>query len=155
MANKRSRKWQKEREEIIQQNSKPKLQWTLLSEIRLLHSCPSVLMLYPNQIIEWKRQLSERAAEVISRADKAEPHVDLKVLHAKIGQLTLENDFLESALTKGWIAQRKAMIDRKQSLSIKRQAESVGIIRGSVCYQPQPIQPPDLDLMCRQEWMAR
>jgi transposase len=29
-----------------------------------------------------------------------EPSVDLKVLHAKIGQLTLENDFLESALTK-------------------------------------------------------
>jgi hypothetical protein len=28
------------------------------------------------------------------------PPVDLKVLHAKIGQLTLENDFLESALTK-------------------------------------------------------
>jgi hypothetical protein len=30
----------------------------------------------------------------------ADPPVDLKVLHAKIGQLTLENDFLESALTK-------------------------------------------------------
>jgi hypothetical protein len=30
----------------------------------------------------------------------AEPSVDLKVLHAKIGQLTLENDFLEGALTK-------------------------------------------------------
>jgi transposase-like protein len=55
---------------------------------------------HPNQITEWKRQLNERAAEVFSRADKAEPPVDLKVLHAKIGQLTLENDFLESALTK-------------------------------------------------------
>jgi hypothetical protein len=26
--------------------------------------------------------------------------VDLKALHAKIGELTLENDFLEGALTK-------------------------------------------------------
>jgi transposase len=56
---------------------------------------------HPNQITEWKRQLSERAADVFGGADHpAEPPVDLKALHAKIGQLTLENDFLESALTK-------------------------------------------------------
>jgi len=30
----------------------------------------------------------------------AEGGVDVKTLHAKIGQLTLENDFLEGALTK-------------------------------------------------------
>lgn len=30
----------------------------------------------------------------------AEPLIDLKALHAKIGQLTLENDFSEGALTK-------------------------------------------------------
>jgi transposase len=56
---------------------------------------------HPNQITEWKRQLSERAAAVFGGGSAvAEPSVDLKVLHAKIGQLTLENDFLESALTK-------------------------------------------------------
>ncbi len=33
------------------------------------------------------------------RAEHAAP-VDLKALHAKIGELTLENDFLESALTR-------------------------------------------------------
>ncbi|SDA30025.1 Transposase and inactivated derivatives [Nitrosospira sp. Nsp18] len=56
---------------------------------------------HPNQITEWKRQLSERAADVFGGGDTAaEPPVDLKVLHAKIGQLTLENDFLEGALTK-------------------------------------------------------
>jgi len=56
---------------------------------------------HPNQITEWKRQLSERAAEVFGGGGaSAEPPVDLKALHAKIGQLTLENDFLESALTK-------------------------------------------------------
>ncbi|NYT57151.1 IS3 family transposase, partial [Eoetvoesia caeni] len=36
-----------------------------------------------------------------------EPPVDLKVLHAKIGQLTLENDFLESALTKAGLLSAK------------------------------------------------
>ncbi len=55
---------------------------------------------HPNQITEWKRQLSERAAAVFGKSAESEPALDLKVLHAKIGQLTLENDFLESALSK-------------------------------------------------------
>ena len=55
---------------------------------------------HPNQITEWQRQLSERAAAVFGKSAESEPAVDLKVLHAKIGQLTLENDFLESALSK-------------------------------------------------------
>lgn len=56
---------------------------------------------HPNQILDWKQQLQESAADVFggpAQAKTAEP--DLKVLHAKIGQLTLENDFLENALTK-------------------------------------------------------
>ena len=54
-----------------------------------------------NQITEWKRQLSERAADVFGGGGgPAAPPVDLKALHAKIGQLTLKNDFFEDALTK-------------------------------------------------------
>ena len=34
------------------------------------------------------------------RGRRRAPSVDLKALHAKIGELTLENDFLEGALTK-------------------------------------------------------
>ena len=62
---------------------------------------------HPNQIADWKRQLGERAAEVFGGGSKSEPPVDLKVLHAKIGQLTLENDFLESALTKAGLLSAK------------------------------------------------
>ena len=51
------------------------------------------------QIGEWKRQLLEGAANVFGGPTKAQP-VDLAPLHAKIGQLALENDFLESALNK-------------------------------------------------------
>ena len=57
--------------------------------------------IHPNQIADWKGQLTERAAQVFgdgSATAVAEP--DLTKLHAKIGQLTLENDFLESALSK-------------------------------------------------------
>jgi len=35
-----------------------------------------------------------------SGGSQAAPAVDLKALHAKIGELTLENDFLEGALSK-------------------------------------------------------
>lgn len=54
-----------------------------------------------NQIAEWKRQLSERAAEIFGGgAASTEPPVDLRAVHAKIGQLRWENDFLEGALIK-------------------------------------------------------
>ncbi len=56
---------------------------------------------HPNQVTEWRRQLLERASDVFgANAKPSEPPVDLKALHAKIGQLTLENDFLEGALGK-------------------------------------------------------
>jgi len=57
--------------------------------------------LHPNQITDWKRQLTERAVQVFG--DTGSPtnsDPDLTKLHAKIGQLTLENDFLEHALTQ-------------------------------------------------------
>lgn len=57
---------------------------------------------HPNQVTEWKRQLQERAADVFGTAGPAssEPAMDVKTLHAKIGQLALENDFLSEALGK-------------------------------------------------------
>jgi transposase-like protein len=64
---------------------------------------------HPNQITEWKRQLQERAADVFGAGGTAssEPQVDLKELYAKIGQLTLENDFLSGALNKAGLLSAK------------------------------------------------
>jgi transposase len=36
-----------------------------------------------------------------------QPAIDVKSLHAKIGELTLENDFLEGALTKAGLLSAK------------------------------------------------
>lgn len=53
---------------------------------------------HPNQVTHWKAQLLERAAEVFTGERAGADPVDVKELHAKIGQLALENDFLAGAL---------------------------------------------------------
>ena len=53
---------------------------------------------HPNQVGHWKAQLLERAAEVFAGERSAVESVNVKELHAKIGQLALENDFLAGAL---------------------------------------------------------
>lgn len=69
-------------------------------EDRTLAELCEAFELHPNQIAEWKRQLLERAAEVFETGAARAEAVNLAPLHAKIGQLALENDFLEGALTK-------------------------------------------------------
>jgi transposase len=64
---------------------------------------------HPNQITGWKAQLVGSAAEVFgaSGSGTAAPAVDVKTLHAKIGELMLENDFLSGALGKAGLLSAK------------------------------------------------
>jgi len=63
---------------------------------------------HPNQIATWKARMLDGAAELFGGgAAEAAPVVDLKVLHAKIGELALENDFLAGALSKAGMLSAK------------------------------------------------
>jgi transposase len=57
--------------------------------------------LHPNQITQWKKQLTKGAATLFAcgkvEADKTS-QAEIQTLHAKIGQLTVEKDFLKKGL---------------------------------------------------------
>ena len=75
-----------------------------LSELAQLHDVHTTL------IAAWKAQLLEGASGVFSGgapAPSSNPQTDLKTLHAKIGELTLENDFLSAALGKAALLSAK------------------------------------------------
>ena len=63
---------------------------------------------HPNQITDWKTRMQEGAASVFGE-EKAEQQgkVDVTRMQAKIGELTLENDFLETALIKAGLLSAK------------------------------------------------
>ena len=63
---------------------------------------------HPNQITAWRTQVLDGAAGLFGGGvAEAAPVVDLKVLHAKIGELTLANDFLAGALSKAGLLSAK------------------------------------------------
>ena len=63
---------------------------------------------HPSQIADCKRLLLEQAANVFGAAPAASaPVINLKELHAKIGQLSLEKDFLHGALSKAGLLSDK------------------------------------------------
>ncbi len=55
---------------------------------------------HPNQIATWKKQLQRNAQEVFEKGSRKHAHEEatVKELHAKIGKLTMEKDFLSKAL---------------------------------------------------------
>jgi transposase-like protein len=83
---------------------KAKVAMAALKGDRTLSELAQAFDVHANQIVQWKTQLQEGAASVFGSGTQASeppaPSADVKTLQAKIGELTLENDFLEGALGK-------------------------------------------------------
>lgn len=59
--------------------------------------------IHPNQITTWKKQAKEGIVASFSgkaQNDQQTSEAQIKELHAKIGQLTVEKDFLQQAFAK-------------------------------------------------------
>jgi transposase len=57
-------------------------------------------------LFKWKKVLMERASEIFDKGKPSGKEPNIKELHAKVGQLAMENDFLAVAL--GRIAEPRA-----------------------------------------------
>ena len=88
---------------------KAKVAFAAIKGDRTLAQLAEQFDVHPNHITSWKAQLESGAADVFSSGggQAAAPAIDVKSLHAKIGELTLENDFLEGALTKAGLLSAK------------------------------------------------
>jgi transposase len=77
---------------------------------KTLAELAQVYDVHPTQVTAWKAQLLDGASGLFgsgSMAKDSAPTVDLKTLHAKIGELTLQNDFLSGALGKAGLLSAK------------------------------------------------
>ena len=102
---------------------------------------------HPNQIQDWKKRLVEGAEDVFGGNAVEAQHNEKEVekLHAKIGRLAMENDFLSKVL--GRTGERAPRPDSREALSNTRRCELLDVPRSSAYYRGEPASEADLAVM--------
>ena len=106
---------------------------------------------HPNLINQWRTKLLESAADVFGAEASAARAGDRREGAAREDRRADagERFFVRCARKGRTVAERKAMIDRSHTLPVTRQAQQLGISRGSVYYLPRPVSAADLAIMRR------
>ena len=98
----------------------------------------------PKNINNWKTaflanaELAMDPSKSVSqyKKDNAELQIKIDQYSQKVGQLTIEKEFLEGKLVSLGLSDRKAMIDPKHKLSVVKQSNLLEVSRSGLYYKP-------------------
>ena len=79
---------------------KAKVAIEALAGEKSIHEIAAKHQVHPTQVTQWRRQLIDQAAEVFGKSSGKGTADDREALLAKIGELTVEKDFLSRVLGK-------------------------------------------------------
>ena len=93
----------------------------------------------PNQISLWKAEAIKNISLVFSQEKKVikTDEIPSEKLFARIGQLTLENDFLKKKVELVSLIERRKMLDSNEKLSCSRQCKLLKINRNFFYFSPK------------------
>ncbi|RCN56212.1 IS3 family transposase [Acidiferrobacter thiooxydans] len=130
---------------------KAKVALEALAGEKTIHEIAAKHQVHPNQVTQWRRQLIDQAASIFGKPTGTTPTSDREALLAKIGELTVQNDFFARGARQMTTAERLQRVERENPVvPIARQCAWLGVPRSSVYYQGKPaVSEEDLSLMKR------
>ena len=106
---------------------------------------------HPVQVSQCKTVIRERLPELFDRGGQAGEDSQKLVadLHQKIGELTVDLDYLKKVPATGTMNELRELVDAKEPMSIRDQCGLLGLVRSAYYYEGRPERAENLELMRR------